>query len=89
MVQDPNLHMLMRAQQKALVDVAELVSPWMDLPGKPLPIKVVNNTVGSAHILVSIEEGIVVLELLTRVRDPEPEVLVIPSEGEQVIDVAG
>ncbi len=76
---------VMKLQEKTIREIAEAIFPWIELPTKPMPIKLKNTTVGTHQIDVSIEEGMVVIELKTRVANPTPGTLSIPTGDERII----
>ncbi len=79
---------LMKLQGQTIQDIAKAIYPWVELPTKPMPIKIKNTTVGTHQVEVSIEEGMVVIELKMRVANPTPGTLSIPTGDEEIINLS-
>ncbi len=76
-----------KLQEKTIREIVEIIYPWIELPSKPMPIKLKNTTVGTHQIDVSVEEGVVVIELKMRVAHPDPKTLIIPRDEEVMINI--
>ena len=79
---------VMKLQEKTIQEIAEAIFPWVELPTRPMPIKLKNTTIGTHQIEISIEEGVVVIELKTRVANPTPGTLSIPTGDERIIKLS-
>lgn len=82
-----DIGVLTKVQFAALGEIARIVHPWMEVSDKPISLKIKNETVGSSHVVIAIEEGDIIITLKTRVKAPSPEVLIIPTDEERVIDL--
>lgn len=74
-----------RLQEKTIREVVNAISPWIDIPSKPMTIKLKNTTIGTHQVTVTIEEGMVVIELKTRVAHPTRDTFIIPRDEEKII----
>lgn len=81
---------ILALQSKALNSIADLVQPWLNMEElvKPMPIVIKNETAGSSHIRISINQGKVIIELVVRVARPEDDILVVGRGDEREIDLA-
>ena len=76
-------------QRKAMEDIADIILPWMaqKVVSTPMPLKIINHTVGNQHVTLAIENGQLEITLNTRELNPPSDVMVIAPEEEKSIDL--
>ncbi len=77
-----------RAQQRDLLDIAQIVRPYVDAmqgANRPPMVKIVNNNIGSFHAFLSQDkaQGAIVIEIIPRQRVPPEGAIVVPPEEEK------
>lgn len=81
---------IVNIQNKALAAVIDAVSPWINKETvvRPMPIKFVNEAVGEFHARIEIEQGVLIVTMLPRIRNPKQDTLIVPRGDERLIDLA-